>query len=123
MKHKITDLFEIVGRGKIAKISTEEDGNTPLVSASIVNNGIIGFYDIPAIYERCYTLSIVSGMMFYHPYKFNATSSVFILKCKKDLTLHKALALLTVINKQLDGIYSYSNKLSLTTLNNMMVFF
>lgn len=89
-KNKLCDIFKIVKTPKNKTHFTKESnkiGKYPLIGAAKMNYGIVGYLD-SYDYENIYTIVITgdgaAGYLFYHPFKFNITSSVFVLKCKID---------------------------------------
>lgn len=112
----LTELFEII-RGDCKNIKTALRGNIPVVSASGVNNGISNYIQDGngTIYYNCLTISNngTTGVCFYHPYEFVASSDVSILIPKSDYTTEFMLFLLALIESQTQN-FSYGYKIKKT---------
>ena len=91
---KITDLFDIMGRGKrlAREGSKEQSGAYPLIGASGQKNGIIGFVDTNDFGNTDDELNITvagdgngAGTCFCQKGGFSAVADVLVLKMKKEI--------------------------------------
>ena len=95
-------------------------GNTPRISVTSQNNGIIGYYedvDIKSyrVFENAISVSFL-GTVFYHPYRASYDMKVHCLRLKDhELRECEALYLVSVL-KKLVSIYNYSNQVSSTEI-------
>ncbi|CCV64419.1 Type I restriction-modification system methyltransferase subunit [Alteracholeplasma palmae J233] len=114
----ISMLFD-VKRGKVSSLNSIEEGDTPVVSTTEINNGVIGYYNVEAMYENLMTVSFNGscGYFAYHPYAFNANSDVGILFPKFDISINRAMFIASLANK-IAFKYSYGRKLTLDRLYN-----
>ena len=48
----LSQLFNNVETGKLQTMIAIPGGKTPVLSSSMMNNGVMGYYDIPAVYEN-----------------------------------------------------------------------
>ena len=103
-----------------------EAGNTPRISVTSMNNGIIGYYkDVDSknyrIYENCISVSFL-GTVFYHPYKASFDMKVHCLKpIDHELRRGEALYLVSCIQKLVQN-NTYGNQTSSTDLPYMKVY-
>ncbi|QQV75036.1 hypothetical protein H6P87_00581 [Rickettsia tillamookensis] len=83
----ILEFFSSIKRGKCPPINSLKEGNIPVITTTELNNGIVGYYDIPVniIDTDCITISAngSSCCAFYQPYKFTANADVLICKLKQ----------------------------------------
>lgn len=102
-----------------------EAGNTPRISVTSMNNGIIGYYkDVDSknyrTYENCISVSFL-GTVFYHPYKASFDMKVHCLKpIDHELRRGEALYLVSCIQKLVQN-NTYGNQTSSTDLPYMKV--
>ena len=102
-----------------------KNGNTPRISVTSMNNGIIGHYaDIDSknyrTYNNCISVSFL-GTVFYHPYRASFDMKVHCLKPKNhDLKQGEALYLVSHI-KKLVCHNTYGNQTSSTELPYMKI--
>lgn len=108
-------------------ISSKElkSGNTPRISVTSMNNGIIGYYnDVDSknyrVYNNCISVSFL-GTVFYHPYRASFDMKVHCLKTKNhNLKTGEALYLVSCI-KKLVCHNTYGNQTSSTDLPYMKI--
>lgn len=108
-------------------VSSKElkSGNTPRISVTSMNNGIIGYYaDMDSknyrVYDNCISVSFL-GTVFYHPYRASFDMKVHCLKPKNhDLKRGEALYLVSCIEK-LVCHNTYGNQTSSTDLPYMKI--
>lgn len=97
-----------------------KEGNTPRISATNINNGILGYYeDIDnkeyRTYENFISVSFL-GTIFYHQYKASLDMKIHCLKLKKrKLNREIAFYLISVIRNTIKDI-EYSDQVSSTVL-------
>ncbi|MCC8369032.1 MAG: restriction endonuclease subunit S [Rickettsia endosymbiont of Oxypoda opaca] len=108
------DIFDMKAGKRHHLESSYEEGNTPLVSASENNNGVIEFTDLEPIYENCLTVSKIGMSTYYQSIPFVPTSDVTILipKCKKLFNKYIALFIATVMNQE-KYKWNYGRKIGL----------
>jgi hypothetical protein len=120
---KISDLFETNSiRGQLSSLTDISFGETQVISTTEKNNGVVGYYDVDAIYENSITVSFNGscGFFSFHEKPFNCTSDVGVLKPKFKLNKYNALFLVTVLNK-LSFKYQYGRKLNGQRLKNEII--
>lgn len=130
---KVGDLFETLPyRGGLqvltgGNVSSKYllPGNTPRISVTSQNNGIIGYYedvDIKSyrVFENAISVSFL-GTVFYHPYRASYDMKVHCLRLKDhELRECEALYLVSVL-KKLVSIYNYSNQVSSTEIVDLVL--
>lgn len=100
-------------------------GDTPRISVTGMNNGIIGRYADAddanyRTYENCISFSFL-GTVFYHPYKASFDMKVHCLKPQDhDLNLNEGLFLVSCL-RGLAANNSYDDQISSTVLTEMTV--
>lgn len=100
-------------------------GNTPRISVTSKNNGIIGYYedvDMKSyrIFENAISVSFL-GTVFYHSYRASYDMKVHCLRLKDhELRECEALYLVSVL-KKLVSVYNYSNQLSSTEIVDLVL--
>ncbi len=101
---KLTDIFEIQKNNKNILINKTKTGNTPLISSTAFNNGIIKYinYKPTFIEENLITISKDGsiGECFYQNKPFCATSHVIVLKPKFKLNKYIILFICTIIKQE-----------------------
>ena len=88
-KFKIEDIFNIESTRFNQNIMDLKEGDVPLISASKLNNGVAGLYDIEDKYLDSHFISVSStgtytGYAFYHDYKCVVTNNCKKLIFKKE---------------------------------------
>ncbi|MCM1454931.1 MAG: restriction endonuclease subunit S [Bacteroides sp.] len=126
---KIHEIFytELVGKklqtptGANIKKTELTDGNTPRITVSGVNNGVIGYFDADCnnanyrVYENFISVSFL-GTVFYQEGKASLDMKVHCLKLKKgDMNKYIGHYLVTCIRKSLKKS-RYSDQISSTVL-------
>ena len=100
-------------------------GNTPRISVTSKNNGVIGYYeDVDMnsyrVFENAISVSFL-GTVFYHPYRASYDMKVHCLRLKDhELSECEALYLVSVL-KKLVSVYNYSNQLSSTEIVELVI--
>ena len=119
----LTAMFD-VKRGNIHNASLFGPGETPLVSCSTRNNGILAYLDVTdaPIYEHAVTVAYNGSPLTakYHPYQFAAKDDVAVLLPKPGLTLEAVLLVATWCSSQ-TWRYSYYRKCYHTKLTRLEV--
>lgn len=107
------DLFYELKRGSVQNLKQLNPGECPVISSSVSNQGIMGFYDVPAEFKNCLTISLngACGYCVYHDYPFNVNSDCGVLVSKHNYNKYVGLFMSTVINK-ISINYQYGRKLS-----------
>lgn len=125
---KVGELFETkpyrngeqVLTGGNVPASLLQIGDTPRISVSSKNNGIVGYYqDVEMtsyrVFENAISVSFL-GTVFYHPYRASYDMKVHCLRLQDhELRECEALYLVSVLRKAVD-FCSYGNQLSSTEL-------
>ena len=130
-KFKVGELFETVNNNGTqvltgANVPSKElkNGTAPRISATGVNNGVIGYYDSThknyKVYNNFISVNFL-GNAFYQENNASLDMKVHCLKLKnKELNKYLALFLVTIINK-LTTSYSYANQLSSTSITQLQL--
>lgn len=110
-----TEVFTEIQRGKRLKKADHEEGNTPYVSSTSLNNGIDGFIGNDGSVRRfddCLTLANSGsvGCAFYHQYTFVASDHVTKLK-RDGLDKYAYLFMIPIINR-LSEKYSFNREIN-----------
>ena len=122
---KVTDLFEIIGRGKTSTISTLKDGKYPLISCTGHNNGIVRFVD-KYDYDGDY-ITIASngdataGYSFVQHGKFITTAGVLLLKPKDSKLIPILSELALAMTMEFRRKYSFNHALSVDRLKSEVI--
>ena len=95
---------------KYSKISKSK-GQTPFVSSTGINNGIVDYVDLKPNQKNAITVSTNGACFdcFYHDYAFCASTDVEILYPRFAMTTEIALFICTVLSKY-KGKYDFKNK-------------
>lgn len=79
---RLEELFDLIS-GDYHVVGELDSGNTPLVSCGELNNGVIGYYNVPEerTYSNCLTCAYNGQPLTtkYHPYIFGAKDDVAVL--------------------------------------------
>ena len=109
----ITDIFEEPDTGNYHKSKALDEGQTPLISCSTINNGAEGYFEIPKENIHSNALTIASDgsplTSFYHYYPFTAKDNVLIAKPNKEYKFTTNLFFATQLNR-LKWRFSYGRK-------------
>ena len=110
-----TEVFTEIQRGKPLKKADHEEGNTPYVSSTSLNNGIDGFIGNDGSVRRfddCLTLANSGsvGCAFYYQYTFVASDHVTKLK-RDGLDKYAYLFMIPIINR-LSEKYSFNREIN-----------
>lgn len=116
---KVDDIFTVT-KGKGGYIRDYERGNTPLVSATSLDNGVVGFVDVtPEFKAPAITVERVTGSAFVQLVDFSAVpDDVSILIPKKKMELNKLYVIASIINSS-KWRFSFARKLTPTRLKQL----
>ena len=109
---KVSELFELK-TGDYHATKELDTGNVPLISCGDLNNGLVGYYDIPQ--ERCYRHSLTVAyngqplLAKFHPYEFGAKDDVAVLIPRFPMETTTLLYLAALLNRN-KWRYSYGRK-------------
>lgn len=119
----IDDLFYIK-RGSGDYLENLEDGDTPIVSSTTKNNGIVGFVDLKPIFKPpCITVDRVTGQAFIQVVDFvTVPDDITVLVPKKRIDIEKIFYVAVSINKH-KWRFSYGRKLTSTRLKSIKIDF
>ncbi len=99
-----TSKFFNIERGDFHAIDQLDSGNTPTVSRTIEDNGVVGYFEIPEnakTYPKgTITVSTVSGHAFLQLRDFIATDNVLILSPQKKLNLTTLFFIAVMLNRE-----------------------
>lgn len=113
VEFRVGDLFDVVLSSDDLQPKNLNEGQMPLVSSGMNNNGICAMVDetIDANIFEASTITVdMFGKAFYQPDEYFAVSHgrINILKPHVALTEAQGLYLQSVLDSVLDGSYSYS---------------
>jgi len=113
MTVKVATLFNVVS-GDFHAIKELEPGRVPLVSCGDTDNGVMGYYDVPADkqYENTITVAYNGSwpiMSKFHPYVFGAKDDVAVLRPHYPMTSLCLLYMAALFNR-MTWRYSYGRK-------------
>ncbi len=126
---KIKNIFNIY-KGERLVESDRIDGETPLITASSINNGITSFIDFDTfvnkkkLFENQITIDMF-GSVFYHNYKYFSDDNIHTLLFKKqedqdNLNEHTQIFITTIL-KQLSVKYGYGRQVRIHRLENEII--
>ncbi|CRH65381.1 Restriction enzyme BgcI subunit beta [Chlamydia trachomatis] len=132
-KFKVMDIFETVSTGKKVQVPTGcwiavnklEEGSTPRITVSGIDNGVSGFYsdvddDSYRVYENFISISFL-GTVFYHSGRASLDMKVHCLKpINYRLNKNTACFLITIL-RQAVGSIEYSDQISSTVVPNLEI--
>ena len=109
---KIDDLF-LVKSGDFHATKELDPGDVPLISCGDIDNGLVGYYDIPKdkLYRHCLTVAYNGQPLLakFHHYEFGAKDDVGVLQPRTPMLDSTLLYVSAQINK-LKWRYSYGRK-------------
>jgi type I restriction enzyme M protein len=110
---KISILFD-VRSGDFHALKELEAGIIPLVSCGDTDNGVIGYYDIPAAKQYKNTITVAYNgswpiMSKFHPYAFGAKDDVAVLVPYYEMS-NLALLYTAALFNRMTWRYSYGRK-------------
>lgn len=117
----VNKLFSI-SIAKSADIGNLEEGETPFVGRTDINNGIQGLVEPKGITKgQCITISMVgTNVALYQEKDFQASQNIAVLR-NKNLTPHSALFVCSMINFEMKLKYSYGRTVGKGNIENMIL--
>jgi len=117
----INEIFDI-RKGDGDYIENFKNGNTPLISAKGVNNGIIGYVDRDPLFQApSITLDRVSGNSFVQLEDFlTVPDDIFILKSKEDVDLSVLFYMASCL-RFYKWQFSFYRKVTIPMINNFEI--
>ena len=111
----LTDIFDIIQRGKRLTKAKQKKGFIPYVSSKALNNGIDNFIlnkENVRIFDNCLTIANSGsvGASFFHPYKFVASDHVTNLK-NNNFNEYIYLFIVTITNR-LSKKYNFNREIN-----------
>ncbi|MDD4027374.1 MAG: N-6 DNA methylase [Candidatus Shapirobacteria bacterium] len=107
--------------GKYYPVTDFEYGETPLISASNKNNGVMAFTNMAPVYrQECLTIGKVDMSVFYQSQPFCATSDVTILIPKCSFNKYIAMFMITMISQE-GYKWSYGRQIRLNDSQDLIV--
>ena len=112
----LSQIFDTIAKGDIHETNQLEQGITPLIGCSFVNDGVEGFFDPEdfTLYKNAITLASDGSYpltAFYHPYEFTAKDNVVICSIDKNTKLEEIYYLLSIINSQYMAFFIWKEML------------
>jgi len=119
----LKELFEPI-KGKGDYLINLERGDTPLISATNVNNGVLAYVDLKPIFKApLTTVERVSGTAFIQLQDFvTVPDDIMILKPLKDVQNLEFLVYVSALINKKRWKYSYGRKLSKSRLKEMRLY-
>jgi hypothetical protein len=106
------DLFDIV-KGEGCYFEKCKKGSTPMISASEMDNGVIGFVDLsPTFKAPCLTIERVGAKVHVQTVDFvTVPDDIFVLKPKRTFTVDELFFIAAILNVN-RWRFSYSRKVT-----------
>jgi hypothetical protein len=121
---KLTDMFRVV-RGRGAYREDVGSGNTPLISATSQDNGVLDYVDLKPIFSvPAITVERVSGQAFVQLTEFVTVPADIAVLLPKDSSMSLSLANFFLVAAAINSEkwhYSYSRKLTVGRLKKMLI--
>lgn len=109
---QIGDLFDVIS-GDFHATKELEPGSIPLISCGDIENGLVGWFDIPREnqYRRAITVAYNGQPLLskFHPYTFGAKDDVAVLKPRSSMRTATLLYVAAMLNRNA-WRYSYGRK-------------
>jgi hypothetical protein len=110
---EVKSLFE-VNSGDFHAISELDPGEVPLISCGDLNNGLVGYYDIPAEKQYAHAITVAYNGSWplttkFHPYSFGAKDDVAVLVPREPMADCVMLYVAALLNRMV-WRYSYGRK-------------
>ncbi len=88
-------------------------GNIPFISSGDKNNGVVGFFEVKALYKNVISVARTGsvGSSFFHPYECCINSDCIILEPKEKFSKEEMFMFLLQLQKNIYR-YSYSRKVT-----------
>jgi hypothetical protein len=108
----LKELFD-VAKGAGCYFEKCKSGKTPLISASEMDNGVIGFVDLPATFKApCITIERIGGKAHVQTMDFvTVPDDIFVLVPKRDFSIEELFLVAAVLNFN-RWRFSYSHKVT-----------
>jgi Type I restriction modification DNA specificity domain len=125
-KWLLSDIFDIAPSKTYKNVKEHLDGDTPVISNTSSNNGVIGYTSLSANnVANVITFSDTTDSdktFFYQGSAFVGYAHVQVMQAK-GFTLDKRVAayIITCIVKQISGVYNYGSKFNRETANRLQV--
>lgn len=109
---KLGNIFSIL-KGKGCYFQKCRMGKTPMISASEVDNGVIGFVDLPPTFKApCITIERITAKAHVQTVDFvTVPDDIFVLKPKHNLGVNELFFIATILNVN-RWRFSYSRKVT-----------
>ena len=110
---EVRSLFTVKA-GDFHSLDELDSGGVPLISCGDLNNGLIGYYDVPAAkqYDHAITVAFNGSWPLttkFHPYSFGAKDDVAVLRPIKPMPDAMLLYVAALLNRMV-WRYSYGRK-------------
>jgi len=119
----IEELFTIKS-GDFHATKELDEGDVPLISCGDINNGLVGYFDIPEDKRYSNTITVAyNGQPLtakFHPYIFGAKDDVAVLLPKREIQQKTLVYIATLLNQQ-TWRYSYGRKCFKGKLKNLTI--
>src|SRR3990167_8251652 len=110
--YKVAELFA-VNSGDFHALSELDAGDVPLISCGDLNNGLVGYFDIPEKkrYDHAITVAYNGSPLTtkFHPYPFGAKDDVAVLTPLKPMGECAVMYVAALLNR-MTWRYSYGRK-------------
>ena len=118
---RLGKLFSL-SAGPYHELDRLSPGNVPVVSCGDNDNGIAGYYDVPAKYQSALTIALNGNTLTakFHPYSFSAKDDVAVCTPRQSMRTTTLLFVQLMLNRE-RWRYSYYRKCYLEKLNRFEV--
>ena len=116
---RLEDLFDIE-KGEGAYLQNCKTGNTPLISASEMDNGVLGFVDLPPVFTApCITVERIRAKAHVQTMNFaTVPDDLFVLRPKRKFEVGDLFLIATLLNMN-RWRFSYHRKVTKNRLERM----
>lgn len=108
---RVSDIFDIIKRGKRLINAHRIEGNLPFITAGIINQGISSYISNPNIEifpSNSITIDMF-GKVYYRDFEYDADDHVAILACSDDsISKESLLFICPLIEKAIMGKFDYA---------------
>ena len=116
---RLKELFEVY-HGKRLKKEDRIEGSIPLVTAGAENQGIAGYIsNAEKVYKDAITIDMF-GNSFYHDGICTGDDNIYFY-VNDNITKEVKLFIVSVINKQINNVFSYSNQFRQADADNLRI--
>ena len=114
-------LFDLAS-GDYHSEAALDQGSVPLVSCGDENNGVVGYYDVPAAYQNLLTIAFNGRPLTtkYHPYAFATKDDVAVAVPREPLSITSLLFVQMMLNRE-RWRYSYYRKCYMDKLQRLEI--